>query len=235
MGNVFDVSFNPVLGSRGPASQPLPSYQIGGAPPQPRSPHRPSGSYPVSLYNPPSSQDAAGVPGTAEFYRSLQTQNLVDEKVIESIGGIQDTLRPLEGTLKQHELRPYSVQRDYRKDLMRSSRGLSPTGSATRKFDGEIKQENIKLVSVSPFRAVIRVQEDEDQDEDEEDLEAEKNDDSELGIHRQPIMMEPPTALNVAYRASSPIKEDSQIMRSEREQYLHQFNEKKTPRQQMAA
>jgi|LauGreDrversion4_2_1035121.scaffolds.fasta_scaffold115545_2 hypothetical protein len=71
---------------------------------------------------------------------------------------------------------------------MRSSRGLSPTGSASRKFDGAIKQENIKLVSVSPFRAVIRVQEDEggdDHDENEEDdLEPERNDDSELGIHR---------------------------------------------------
>jgi len=52
---------------------------------------------------------------------------------------------------------------------MRSSRGLSPTGSASRKFDGEIRQENIKLVSVSPFRAVIRVQDDEDQDDDQDD------------------------------------------------------------------
>ena len=130
------------------------------------------------------------MPGTAEFYRSLQTQNLVDERVIDSIGGIQDTLKPLEATLRQHELRPYSVQRDYRRDLMRSSRGLSPVGSASRKFDGEIKQENIKLVSVSPFRAVIRVQDEGNEQEEEEqddDLEPERNDDSELGIHRQPI------------------------------------------------
>ena len=72
-----------------------------------------------------------------------------------------DTLKPMESTLRQHELRPYSVQRDYRKDLFRSTRGMSPQ-STKSKFDGEIKQENIKLVSVSPFRAVIRVQEDED-------------------------------------------------------------------------
>lgn len=117
---------------------------------------------------------------------------------------------------------------------MRSSKGLSPTGSASRKFDGEIKQENIKLVSVSPFRAVIRVQEDDngdDHDENEDDdLEPERHDDSELGIHRQPLDQ----AMNNAFRASSPIKEDSQIMRNEREQYLQQFNEKKTPRQQVA-
>ena len=123
---------------------------------------------------------------------------------------------------------------------MRSSRGLSPTGSSSRKFDGEIKQENIKLVSVSPFRAVIRVQEDEgdqDDDHDDDDLEAERHDDSELGIHRQPLNQE---ALNTGYRAQSPIKEDSQVMRNEREQYLQNFNsgnnnnnygERKTPRQ----
>ena len=143
------------------------------------------------------------MPGTAEFYRSLQTQNLVDEKVIDSIGGIQDTLKPLEATLRQHELRPYSVQRDYRRDLMRSSRGLSPVGSASRKFDGEIKQKNIKLISVSPFRAVIRVQDDEGNEQEEEeqddDLEPERNDDSELGIHRQPINQG--EALNTGYRA----------------------------------
>lgn len=85
---------------------------------------------------------------------------------------------------------------------MRSSRGLSPTGSASRKFDGEIKQENIKLVSVSPFRAVIRVQDDEnDQDDDlDDDLEPERNDDSELGIHRQPLNQQV-DALNTGYRA----------------------------------
>jgi hypothetical protein len=58
------------------------------------------------------------------------------------------------------------------------------------KFDGELKQENIKLVSVSPFRAVIRVQDDEEEEEPEEagdDLEADRPDDSELGIHRQPL------------------------------------------------
>ncbi len=67
--------------------------------------------------------------GSAEFYRSLQAQNLVDERVIESLGGIIDTLKPLEATLKQHELRPYSVQRDYRRDLIRSARGGNNGGS----------------------------------------------------------------------------------------------------------
>ena len=53
----------------------------------------------------------------------------MDERVIESLGGIIDTLKPLEATLKQHELRPYSVQRDYRRDLIRSARGGNNGGS----------------------------------------------------------------------------------------------------------
>jgi hypothetical protein len=42
-----------------------------------------------------------------EFYRSLTTNNLVPPNVIESLGGIENTLKPLEETLKQHELRPF--------------------------------------------------------------------------------------------------------------------------------
>lgn len=101
------------------------------------------------------------MPGSVDFYRSLQQQNLVDEKVIESLGGITDTLKPLESTLKQHELRPYAVQRDYRRELARSTRGASPLSGK-----GEIKQERMQLVSVSPFRAVVKV-EDEEEEEDE--------------------------------------------------------------------
>jgi hypothetical protein len=64
--------------------------------------------------------DPMSNPGSAEFYRALQSQNLVDERVIESLGGIVDTLKPMEETLRQHELRPYTVQVDYRRELSRS-------------------------------------------------------------------------------------------------------------------
>jgi hypothetical protein len=47
----------------------------------------------------------------------------VDERVIDSLGGIVDTLKPMEETLRQHELRPYTVQRDYRRELSKSQRG----------------------------------------------------------------------------------------------------------------
>jgi hypothetical protein len=55
----------------------------------------------VSLYQAPEPEiDPMQNVGSAEFYRSLQAQNLVDERVIESLGGIIDTLKPLEATLK---------------------------------------------------------------------------------------------------------------------------------------
>jgi hypothetical protein len=117
-------------------------------------------------------------PGNAEFYRSLQSQNLVDEQVIESLGGIEDTLKPLEATLKQHELRPYSVQRNYRRELIRSSRGANPTGSgsSSRRVTDHINQEKIKLVSVSPFRAVVKVEDGSDEGHDSgDDFEPENN------------------------------------------------------------
>jgi hypothetical protein len=94
----------------------------------------------------------------------------VDEQVIESIGGIEDTLKPLRSTLQQHELRPYSVHRDYRKDFIRSSRPSSrgPPESQSSRRVTEIDPEKMKLVSVSPFRAVVKVQDDDSVEEDEE-------------------------------------------------------------------
>lgn len=52
-----------------------------------------------------------------EVYRSMKYMDRVPDDVIDSIGGIEDTLKPLQETLRQHELRPYSIQRDYKKDF----------------------------------------------------------------------------------------------------------------------
>ena len=40
--------------------------------------------------------------------------NTVPREVIDSLGGIQDTIKPLKLSLKEHELRPYEIQRDYK-------------------------------------------------------------------------------------------------------------------------
>jgi hypothetical protein len=57
-------------------------------------------------------------------------------------------------------LRPYSIQRDYKKDYLRSSRASSKNErvetNSTRRIT-EINPETMKLVSVSPFRAVVKV------------------------------------------------------------------------------
>ena len=74
----------------------------------------------------------------------------VPDEVIESIGGIEDTLKPLEETLKQHELRPYQIQRDYKRDFENSKMG--------RRTNSEVRSENVKLVSVSPYRAVVKIE-----------------------------------------------------------------------------
>jgi hypothetical protein len=44
-----------------------------------------------------------------DFYRSLTQNNQVSTNVIDSIGGIENTLKALEDTLKQHELRPFQI------------------------------------------------------------------------------------------------------------------------------
>ncbi len=129
-------------------------------------------------------------------------------------------MKPLESTLKQHELRPYSVQRDYRRELLRSTRGASPLSSHGQ----EIKQENMQLVSVSPFRAVIKVNQDEEEEEDED----EENPEEDHAFEREEEQM---MMNSQGFRHQSPIKEDSQIMRGQREQYLQSFGDtRKTPR-----
>jgi len=40
-------------------------------------------------------------------YRSIKENNLVGKNIIDSLGGIEDTLKPLQETFKQHELRPF--------------------------------------------------------------------------------------------------------------------------------
>ena len=58
----------------------------------------------------------------------------------------------MQETLKQHELRPYQVYKDYRKELYYSQNGRS-----LKRSNSEVKPENMHLVSVSPFRAVVKV------------------------------------------------------------------------------
>jgi len=44
----------------------------------------------------------------------------VKHEVIESLGGIQDTIKDLEQSLKTHEMRPFDIEPNYREELIRS-------------------------------------------------------------------------------------------------------------------
>lgn len=44
----------------------------------------------------------------------------VRKEVIDSLGGIQDSLKPIEKSLKEHEMRPFDIEPNYYEDLMMS-------------------------------------------------------------------------------------------------------------------
>ena len=46
--------------------------------------------------------------------------NSVRKDVIEGLGGIQDTVKPLEVSLRQHEMRPFDIEPTYIEDLIKS-------------------------------------------------------------------------------------------------------------------
>ena len=92
--------------------------------------------------------------------------------MIDSLGGIDDTLKPLEKSLRQHEMRPFDVEPNYYEDLM-ISRNPSNFKQANIDLDRQpvvSKKEFLKktmtdrnfihtygkVVSASPFRAVVR-------------------------------------------------------------------------------
>jgi hypothetical protein len=56
------------------------------------------------------------------------------------------------------------VQRDYRRDLIRSARGGNNGSQSSRHVTEHLNQEKIKLVSVSPFRAVVKVEDGSDEE-----------------------------------------------------------------------
>jgi hypothetical protein len=132
----------------------------------------------------------------------------VRQEVIESLGGITDTLKPIEQSLRMHEMRPFDVEPNYFEDLQRSRAQLR--GDKVRSHMGQTKDEmhqgttrseflkksinerdfvrqHGKIISASPFRAVLRrkyevapalPEEDDERDKksDNEDDEEEEND-----------------------------------------------------------
>ena len=43
--------------------------------------------------------------------------NTVTKEVLDSLGGLKDTIKPIQSSLTNHELRPYEVQVDYKETI----------------------------------------------------------------------------------------------------------------------
>eukprot|EP00347_Sterkiella_histriomuscorum_P010311 403376790 len=173
------------------------------------------------------------------FYRSITTNNQVPQTVIESIGGIENTLKPLEETLKQHELRPYQIQRDYKKEYQYSQRGKSLKRSFSEHNNAQsiqdLKNDSVKLVSVSPFRAVVKVNpyaQSHSHNRDESPNSSASSDDSDIqqddfarsNPHQQHQLN---NSQNRNNSRSQQIRNDSQNLRGQREDFLGSFQDRR--------
>ena len=50
-------------------------------------------------------------------FAALTMNNTVTKEVLDSLGGIKDTIRPIQTSLTTHEMRPYEYHYDYRQTL----------------------------------------------------------------------------------------------------------------------
>lgn len=93
----------------------------------------------------------------------------VKKEVIDSLGGIIDTIKPLEQSLRQHEMRPFDIEPNYYEDLLISQNKLKPKNPDEEDFaptkseflrktlkDINFAHHNSTIISASPYRAVLR-------------------------------------------------------------------------------
>lgn len=61
-------------------------------------------------------------------YLALTKNNQASFAVIESLGGIQNTIEPMQASMISHEMRPYDYIHDYQKELeqMQQNPSLTP-------------------------------------------------------------------------------------------------------------
>jgi hypothetical protein len=73
--------------------------------------------------------------------------------VIDQLGGLQDTIKPMMDSLRKNELRPY----EFIKDGHRST--------------NQPNLQNVKIMSASPFRASVKMEADESEHSEDGDRE----------------------------------------------------------------
>lgn len=142
------------------------------------------------------------------MYSQIKMQTNVSQEVIDSLGGIQNTIKPLEKSLFAHELRPFDYFCDYKQTLLDLRMNKEPSISSHRYKDANHLIENSKIVSASPFRATVKF-------DAEKTIDSDSNEADEF--ERDTMSMKEKS------RHESPIKDDSEIMRSHRDHYLSTF------------
>ena len=153
---------------------------------------------------------------------SMTRTNRVSQAVIDSLGGIEDTIKPMQNTLKKHELRPFDYLRDYATEIksLKSGKG-QPIG--------EPEMESMNIISASPYRATIKVDTpiksafnkhaEDDQNSEEDDF------------ARSGTLNDPPMTFLSTFNKDreSPIKDDSTVMREKGDDYLQNMVRAKSP------
>lgn len=127
--------------------------------------------------------------------------------MLESLGGVKDTVTPMKESLKQNEMRPYEYVRDYSSALKNLKE--QPSNFATQPSD-------VKLISASPYRASVLVVENRD--------ECGPADDSSDNEKFKDSKCVTPMAEYKKQR-TSPIRDDSQILRGRCDDFLTSFNQ----------
>lgn len=133
----------------------------------------------VQIYRAPPAKTVVPPPKPDAGFAAITMNNTVTKEVLDSLGGLKDTIRPISGSLTTHEMRPYEIHVDYRQTLQKLKRedqesvraSLSclkgdPGDSPPRPLyqrDGDHEFANgvnmigkARLVSASPFRATLK-------------------------------------------------------------------------------
>ena len=69
----------------------------------------------VQIYNLPTKKMPPPVLDAG--YASQTMNNTVTKEVLDSLGGLKDTIRPIAASLTTHEMRPYELQIDYKQTV----------------------------------------------------------------------------------------------------------------------
>lgn len=126
-------------------------------------------------------------------YLALTKNNKATSQIIDSLGGIQNTIEPMHASMTNHELRPFEYVHNYKQELHQMQQNPSMPLSYSK---GHVR-------SVSPYRAAVYMQ------EDSVDLERELPDISPLDYFKN--------------SRQSPIKDDSIVLREKGGELLQSF------------